>query len=72
MLLYCNLGQLELEECGSKKTDSLWLRTIRGRDFLVCDQHRGHHGKQTRERLVSRDISRPSEFDESPLANQPS
>jgi hypothetical protein len=40
MLLPCNLCVKELRDEASKKTDVLWLRTIRGVDYLVCKFHR--------------------------------
>lgn len=40
MLLRCNLCIQELRDEASKKTDVLWLRTIKGVDFLVCKFHR--------------------------------
>lgn len=51
----CNLCVLRQHNNASKKIDSLWLRTIRGRDYLVCQIHRGHHesNNQIRERYIS-------------------
>lgn len=40
MLLRCNLCVEQLRDEASKKTEILWLRTIRGIDFLVCKFHR--------------------------------
>lgn len=44
MLLRCNLCMASLHNNASKKTDVLWLRTINGRDFLVCQFHREKYG----------------------------
>lgn len=45
MLLHCNLCVKELRDEASKKTDILWLRTIRGIEYLVCKFHRrDYHG----------------------------
>lgn len=40
MLLRCNICVDKLHDHASKKTDVLWLRTIRGIDYLVCKFHR--------------------------------
>lgn len=40
MLLRCNLCLEELRDDASKKTDILWLITVRGIDYLVCKFHR--------------------------------
>lgn len=40
MQLTCNLCIIEQRDEAGKKTDNLWLRTIRGIDYLVCKFHR--------------------------------
>ena len=40
MLLRCNICVDKLHDHASKKTDNLWLRIIRGIDYLVCEFHR--------------------------------
>lgn len=45
MRLRCNLCIEQKNDNAAKKTDILWLRNIRGRDYLVCRFHRGHRGK---------------------------
>lgn len=54
MKLPCNLCVKENRDEASIKTDVLWLRTIDGRDYLVCKYHRGNDGnfEQTREGVV--------------------
>lgn len=66
MLLRCNKCVGELHDNASKKTDVLWLRTIKGRDFLVCKFHRGNRENRIKngERIVPavpESIQRPSE-----------
>jgi hypothetical protein len=41
MLLKCNLCEKYVTDRHVRKTDRLWLRLIRGRTYLVCDEHRG-------------------------------
>jgi len=41
MRLKCNLCEKYVTDRHIYKTDELWLRTIRGRDYLVCKYHRG-------------------------------
>ena len=49
MLLRCNLCEKYVYDRHIAKTDNLWLRTIRGRDFLVCRDHKGgYHEEQTK------------------------
>ncbi len=50
MLLRCNICVDKLHDKASEKTDVLWLRTINGRDFLVCKFHRGNQNE-----TISRD-----------------
>lgn len=71
MLLRCNICLETLNNNATKKTDVLWLRTIRGVDYLVCKFHRRNYGrpKQTSEGLVPDNLSRVSELDESTLSN---
>jgi len=71
MLLRCNLCLEELRDNATKKTDVLWLRTIRGVDFLVCKFHRRDYvyRKQVSEGVVSNRVPRPSEPNESALPN---
>ena len=40
MLLRCNICVDKLHDNASKRTDVLWLRTIRNVDYLVCKFHR--------------------------------
>lgn len=53
MLLRCNLCMASLHNNASKKTDVLWLRTINGRDFLVCQFHRENYGNDNSETIIS-------------------
>lgn len=72
MLLRCNICVDKLHDNASKKTDVLWLRTIRGVDYLVCKFHRRNsheQREQTSERLVPGNVSRVSEPDEPTLPN---
>lgn len=72
MLLRCNICVDKLHDNASKRTDVLWLRTIRGVDYLVCKFHRRNdheQRKQVSERVVSNNIPRVSEPDESALSN---
>lgn len=41
MRLRCNLCVAQKRDEASHKTDILWLRTISGRDYLVCRYHKG-------------------------------
>lgn len=43
MKLKCNLCEKYVNDRHVYKTDELWLRTIRGRDYLVCRYHRGRN-----------------------------
>lgn len=61
MRLRCNLCVEQKRDEASRKTDVLWLRTIKSRDFLVCryhrtkgEDHRGYHGQSNSKRTVSR------------------
>lgn len=49
MLLRCNLCIDEQRDDATKKTDVLWLRTIRGIDWLVCKFHRREANYERRE-----------------------
>ena len=42
-LLKCNL--CVAENGAAYRTDRLWLRHIKGRDYLVCRSHRGGHSR---------------------------
>lgn len=55
MLLRCNICVDKLHDNASKKTDILWLRTIRGVDYLVCKFHR----RDNHERRVEPNSERP-------------
>lgn len=57
MLLRCNLCVKELHDNASKKTDILWLRKIRGIDYLVCKFHRRNNYEQ-REQNGKRTVPR--------------
>ena len=66
MLLRCNRCVDKLHDKASEKTDVLWLRTINGRDFLVCKFHRGNHENRTEDGertvpIVSSPVQRSSE-----------
>lgn len=54
MLHRCELCVLTQHNNASKLTDDLTLRTINGRDYLVCEIHRGNHGKpeENSERII--------------------
>lgn len=52
MLLRCNLCVEEERDEASKKTDNLWLRTIRGIDYLVCKFHRRDYHESNSKRNV--------------------
>ena len=41
MLLQCEFCKKYVIDRHIEKTDMLWLRTVRGKDHLVCQQHRG-------------------------------
>ena len=67
MLLRCNLCLLYQHNNASVKTDVLWLRTVQGRDYLVCKYHRGfneHRSKNGEGTIsdVSQEIQRSSEY----------
>lgn len=61
MLLPCNLCVKELRDEASKKTDLLWLRTIRGVDYLVCKFHRRdyHERRESEGGRVVQNIQTP-------------
>lgn len=72
MLLRCNICVDKLHDNASKKTDVLWLRTIRGVDYLVCKFHRrdSHEQREQDSRpVVQGNVSRVGELDESALSN---
>lgn len=72
MLLRCNICVDQLHDNASKRTDVLWLRMIRGRDYLVCKFHRRDNHEQREQagaRVVSDNVPRPGELDESALPN---
>lgn len=41
MMLRCNICLKRSHNNASVRTDILWLKTIDGRDYLVCKFHRG-------------------------------
>ena len=72
MLLRCNICVDQLHDNASKKTDVLWLRTIRGIDYLVCKFHRGDYHErreQVSEGLVPSDVQGTSQPNEPALSN---
>lgn len=72
MLLRCNICVDQLHDNASKKTDVLWLRTIRGIDYLVCKFHRRNDHEQREQNsspVVQDNVQRVGELDESTLSN---
>lgn len=72
MLLRCNICVDKLHDNASKRTDVLWLRTIRGVDYLVCKFHRrDNHGEREQNSgpVVQDNVLRTSEPNESALSN---
>lgn len=47
MQLKCNLCEKYVTDRHVLKTDILWLRTIRGTDYLVCKLHRGGYHEES-------------------------
>lgn len=61
MLLSCNLCKKYVKDRHIPKTDNLWLRTINGRDYLVCSFHRGgYHERQAKVSRNSDGVSNPT------------
>lgn len=56
MRLRCNLCLKYLCNGASKKTEELWLREIRGRDYLVCEYHRKGGAREKREPFGGGDL----------------
>ena len=59
MRLRCNLCVEQKRDEATRKTDVLWLRTIKGHDKLVCRFHRRTYEQSNSKRTFSR-VSRQS------------
>jgi hypothetical protein len=60
-MLKCNLCEKYVIDRHVVKTESLWLRTINGHDYLVCADHRGGLTYEEKDAIGLDDSSRVSD-----------
>lgn len=71
MRLRCELCIKNLCDTASRNTDDLKLRTIDGRDYLVCEFHTGGtNEKRTREGHISGVLPQTGKSDEQALSDK--